>query len=142
MPIEHTHLVHIDEWLASGDGKRAEVQIARLLRGELPPGERAQLLLRRARARLLTERPEEALEDLQTSRALAPELWEQSDAQELLADSYFSRFEHAPLGFAERADTDRAREIYQSISERDPLYANLGWVMYQWGRVLLSENNV
>jgi tetratricopeptide (TPR) repeat protein len=142
MTIEHTQLIHIDQWLAAGDGKRAEVQIARLLRGELPPGERAQLLIRRARARLLTARPEEALEDLQTSRALAPVLWEQAEAQELLADSYFSRFEGAHFGFAERADTDRAREIYESIAERYPLYANLGWVMYQWGRVLLSENKV
>ncbi len=142
MTLERTQLVHIDEYLASGDGKRAEFQIARLLRGELPPGERAQLLLRRARARLLIERPDEAIEDLQTSRALVPELWEQPDVQELLADSYFSQFELAPLGFAERTDADHAREVYQSIAERYATYANLGWVMYQWGRVLLSENRV
>jgi tetratricopeptide (TPR) repeat protein len=142
MTLEQTQLLQIDEYLTSGDGKRAEFQIARLLRDELPPVERAQLLVRRARARLLTERPDEALEDLQTSRALAPELWNQPVVQELLADAYFSRFELAPLGFADRADSDRARDIYQFIAEQHPTYANLGWVMYQWGRVLLSENRV
>ncbi len=142
MTLDSAQLAQIDDTLTAGDGKRAEFQIARLLRGELPPEERAQLLLRRARARLLSNRPDEALEDLQTAHALAPALWESSSTQELLADAYFSRFELAPLGFAERADADHARQIYQSIAERDPTYPNLGWVMYQWGRVLLSENKV
>src|SRR5664279_4928896 len=123
----------IDETLAVGDGKRAEFLIARLLRGELPPAECAQLLQRRARARILTGRPDEALEDLQTSRALMPDLWARSEAQELLADAHFSRFELAPVGFAERSDADRARTIYDSIATSDPIYPNLGWVMYQWG---------
>jgi tetratricopeptide (TPR) repeat protein len=39
-------------------------------------------------------------------------------------------------------DAVRARAIYDAIATRDPKYANLGWVHYQWGRVLLSENNV
>ncbi len=142
MTLEQTQLAQIDECLMVGDGKRAEFQIARLLRSELPPPDRANLLLRRARARLMTERPDEALEDLQTGRALAPEAWEQPDVQELLADAYFSRFELAPVGFAERADADRAKEIYRVITEQHPTYPNIGWIMYQWGRVLLSENMV
>src|SRR5262249_41233104 len=62
--------------------------------------------------------------------------------QELLGDAYFSRFELAPVGFAERSDTEQARACYEGIAGRDPNYPNLGWVMYQWGRVLLSEDKV
>ncbi len=142
MVHDRSQLAQIDQWIASGDGKRVEIQIARLLRSNLPPAERAQLLVRRARARLLMQRPDEVLEDLQTARALVPELWDQSEVQELLGDAHFSRFELAPLGFTDRADTDHARACYESITHNDPGYANLGWVMYQWGRVLLSENKV
>jgi tetratricopeptide (TPR) repeat protein len=60
--------------------------------------------------------------------------------QELVADAHFHRFVLAPVGFAERADADRAREMYQKIAQDDPNYVNLGWILYQWGRVLLSEN--
>jgi tetratricopeptide (TPR) repeat protein len=142
MAIDNRQLSQIDNWLVSGDPKRAETQIARMLRTEHPPTERAVLMLRRARARLLLERPDEALEDLQTMHALAPDQWERSDVQELLGDAYFTRFELAPLGFAERADAVKARAAYEGIEVRDPLYENLGWVLYQWGRVLLTEGNV
>ncbi|MEP7289832.1 MAG: tetratricopeptide repeat protein [Chloroflexota bacterium] len=142
MMLDSKQLAQIDQWLATGDARRAETQIARLLRNDFPPLDRAQLLTRRAKARILLERPDEALEDLQTMRALAPELWEQPNVQELLGDAYFSRFELAPVGFAERADAVLARTIYEGIATRDPNYGNLGWVLYQWGRVLLSENNV
>jgi tetratricopeptide (TPR) repeat protein len=142
MMIDRSQLLQIDQSLAAREGKRAEFQIARLLRSTLPSADRAQLLLRRARARLLTERPDEALEDLQTCHALAPELRDQPDVLELMADAHFSRFELAPVGFAERADADHARDLYGLIAQQHPNYANLGWVMYQWGRVLLSENKV
>ncbi len=140
--MTHAQFVQIDQWLATGDGKRAEIQIARLLRSDLEPQERAELLLRRARARILSERPDEAIEDLQTAHALLPEWWEHSDVQELLGDAYFSRFEQAPIGFADRADAERAMECYRYITEHDPDYHNLGWIMYQWGRVLLSGDRV
>src|SRR5437764_9135312 len=142
MTVEQKQLTQIDQWLDSGDAKRAEAQIARLLRSDCTPSERAELLLRRARARVFTARPDEAIEDLQTLRALMPDLWERSEVQELLGDAYFSRFELAPVGFAERSDAVRARVCYESITERDPNYANMGWVMYQWGRILLTEDNV
>src|SRR5438132_13806224 len=88
--LTQTQLTQIDHWLTAGDGKRAEVQIARLLRGDLASVERADLLLRRARARILAERPDEALEDLHTVHALTPDWWDRSDVQELLGDAYFS----------------------------------------------------
>ena len=137
-----TQFMQIDKWLSAGDIKRAEVQIAKLLRGETTPAERAELFLRRARARVVSERPDEALEDLQTCRALAPALWELPTTQELLGDAHFSRFELAPVGFAERADTDRAMACYKAIEREHPTYPNMGWVMYQWGRILLSEDKV
>src|SRR5262245_46921639 len=135
-----TQLTQIDKWLSAGDVKRAEVQIAKLLRGEMTPTERGELFLRRARARIVAERPDEALEDLQTCRALVPALWETPSTQELLGDAHFSRFELAPVGFAERADTDQALACYQAIEHDHPAYPNMGWVMYQWGRILLSED--
>src|SRR5437016_5790981 len=123
MAREQKQIQQIDQWLATGDAKRAEAQIVRLLRADLPPAERAQLLLRRTRARILLERPNEALEDLQTARALIPDVWERTDVQELLGDAYFSRFELAPVGFAERPDAIRARAVFEAIDERDPNYA-------------------
>src|SRR5258708_6390233 len=142
MTVDQKQLAQIDQWLDSGDAKRAEAQIARLLRSDCSPAERAELLLRRARTRVFTARPDEAIEDLQTLHALMPDLWERSEVQELLGDAYFSRFELAPVGFAERSDAVRARVCYQSIEERDPNYANMGWAMYQWGRILLTEDNI
>jgi tetratricopeptide (TPR) repeat protein len=142
MAIDQKQLSQIDRWLSVGDLKKAEAQIARLLRMSHPPAERAVLMLRRARARVLLERPDEALEDLQTLHALTPDQWERSDVQELLGDAYFTRFELAPLGFAERADAVKARAAYEGIEVRDPAYENLGWVLYQWGRILLTEGNI
>ena len=142
MALDPKQLAQIDGWMATGDPKRAETQVARLLRGDVSAQERAQLLFRRARARILLERPEEALEDLQTLRALDSTLATGSSVLELLADANFARFELAPVGFAERSDAIRARELYEAIERSDPNYTNLGWVLYQWGRVLLSEGNV
>src|SRR4051812_39705442 len=93
MARDQKQVRQIDQWLSTGDAKRAETQIVRLLRADQAPIDRAHLLLMRARARILLERPDEALEDLQTMRALAPDLWERTDVQELLGDAYFSRFE-------------------------------------------------
>jgi tetratricopeptide (TPR) repeat protein len=142
MASDPKQIKQIEKWLGTGEAKRAENQIVRLLRADLPATDRAQLLLLRARARIVLARPDEALEDLQTMRALASELWSRTDVQELLGDAYFSRFELAPVGFAERPDAVRARAIYESIEINTPNYENMGWVLYQWGRVLLSENNV
>src|SRR5258708_15614891 len=142
MSLDQKQLTQIDQWLEAGDPKRAEAQIARMLRSDCSASERAELLLRRARTRVLTSRPDEAIEDLQTLHALTPDLWEQAEVQELLGDAYFSRFELAPVGFAERSDAIRAKALYEGITVRDPNYANLGWVMYQWGRVLLTEDKV
>src|SRR5438552_18591457 len=109
MGVDQKQRTRIDRRSGTGDPRRAEAQIARLLRSDCSPSERAELLLRRARTRVLTSRPDEAIEDLQTLHALTPDLWERSEVQELLGDAYFSRFELAPVGFAERSDAVRAK---------------------------------
>jgi tetratricopeptide (TPR) repeat protein len=55
-----------------------------------------------------------------------------------MGDIYFARFELAPVGFADRADTEMAMGYYrQALQETHP---NAGWVHYQTGRLLLSRN--
>jgi len=135
-------LQQIDALLRTNEIKKAEVLIAKHLRADPPPEARAQLLLRRARARLIGQHPDDALEDIQTARALQPEIAENPEVLELLGDIYFGRFELSPVGFAERSDADRALDLYQQIINSFPDYENIGWVFYQKGRVLLTANRV
>ena len=69
-----TQFGEIDHALLSNDIKRAEVAIARFLRRKNSTQERAELLFRRAQTRLLSARPDDALEDLETGLALQPDL--------------------------------------------------------------------
>jgi tetratricopeptide (TPR) repeat protein len=132
----------IDELLNKREIKRAEVLIAKALRGELVPKAWAQMMVQRARARLLSARPEDALDDLFAARAASPQLADQPDWLELLGDCYFARFELASVGFADRHDTALAIDTYTQILNRFPAYENLGWIYYQMGRVLLTDNKV
>lgn len=131
----------IEQFLEAGNIKKAEVQIAKLLREDPDPALRARLLCLRARARLIGLHPDDALEDIQTARALDPALAETPETLELLADIYFARFELSPVGFAERADADNALALYERIISEFPDYQNMGWVLYQKGRVHLSAGN-
>lgn len=128
----------IDDLLSRREIKKAEVQIAKQLRSDPSPKLRAELLLRRARARLIGQHPDDTLEDIQTARALAPDLAELPRVLELLADTYFARFELSAIGFTERNDADQALALYQRILDTTPDYENAGWILYQKGRVLLS----
>lgn len=130
----------VEDLLARRDLKKAEVQIARSLRAPLTPLERARMLIYRARTRLLSARPDDALDDVQSARALAPDHLDTAPTFELLGDCYFARFELASVGFADRNDTAQAIHVYQQIRDQFPDYENLGWVFYQMGRVLLTEN--
>lgn len=131
-------LQQIDSLLDARELKKAEVLIARQLRAEPSVTLRADLLLRRARARLIGLHPDDALEDILTARALEEERGDTPEVLELLADSYFARFELSPVGFAERGDAEQALAKYQEIITHHPDYENSGWVYYQLGRVLLS----
>jgi tetratricopeptide (TPR) repeat protein len=132
----------IEEYLSNREAKKAEVIIARMLQSEHSHVEQAQILIYRARAKLFTVRPESAIDDLLKARNLAPDLFDQPATLELLADCYFARFELSTVGFTDRNDAHQAETIYLSIAESFPHYPNVGWVYYQMGRVLLTDNRV
>ncbi|MCC6613369.1 MAG: tetratricopeptide repeat protein [Anaerolineae bacterium] len=132
-------LVLIDELLGAGDLKRAEVQIAKLMRAELDPATQVQTYLLRARARLLGARPEDALDDLNVARTLTKDPKRQVQIDVLAADAWFARFELASVGFADRAHALRAYETYRQIVSDHPDDDQLGWVYYQMGRVCLTD---
>jgi len=131
----------IRENLDKHDVKKAEVLIAKLLRLALEPEQRAQILIERARTRLLNTRPEDALTDLQEAHSISGNLVTPL-ALELLGDCYFARFEIATVGFADRSDTAQAENAYREIIARFPDYDNLGWIYYQLGRVLATRMSV
>jgi len=130
----------IDDLLLKREIKKAEVLIARCLRATLPAEERAQVLLSRAHARLLGARPDDALDDLRQVRSLAALMFEEPEVLQLLGDGHFARFELASVGFADRQDAVQAEATYRQILEHFPDYENLGWVYYQLGRVLLTDD--
>ncbi|MBK8026013.1 MAG: tetratricopeptide repeat protein [Chloroflexi bacterium] len=129
----------VESLLAKRDYKRAEVQIARALRSSLDTIDRVHLLLMRSRVRLKTGRVDEALIDLQKVQALNHDMFSEPVVLELYADCHLLRFEMATVGFADRTDIARAREIYERILETASNYRNTGWIHYQLGRVLLTE---
>lgn len=128
-------------FITTRDIKKAEIMITRLLRSPLTSHQLAQALLHRARIRLLSARPDDALDDVKTlinttPNPVNPELLE------LMADCYLLRFELAPAGFAERQDIQRASDIYTQLAADFPQYDNLGWVYYQHGRAALILDKV
>lgn len=133
----------IDLMLAKDEVKKAEVLIAKLLRTDiLTNDDLAALLVYRARTRLLSARPEDALNDLSTVDSINPTLSETAPILELKGDCHLARFELASLGFADRNDTRIAEEIYLKVVDRFPKYNNIGWVYYQLGRVCVTVNDV
>ena len=138
--IEQFHI--IDDLLTRREIKKAEVLIARYIRLDLTPRHRTQMLILRARARLLGGRVDDALDDLQKARTLHPETLEEPETLEIIGDTHFARFELASVGFADRQDTAKALEAYEQILANHPHYDNLGWILYQKGRVLLTESQV
>jgi tetratricopeptide (TPR) repeat protein len=129
----------IREHVATRDIKKAEVNISKLLRLDLSPDVIDELHMLRAKTRLFSARPEEALDDLAQIRRSALSPNEHIHLIELEADCYFARFELASPGFADRQHLQQSLERYQSIIDQHPNYENLGWVLYQKGRVLLTN---
>ena len=132
----------IDNLLLKKDIKKAEVMIARQLRSDLSLQGRARMFLLRARARLFSARVDDALDDLNKARSLIPEQFETPPNLELLGDTHFARFELASVGFADRHNTEAALAAYETILSSYPHYDNMGWVYYQKGRLLLTENRI
>lgn len=130
----------IDVLLTQRNVKKAEVIIAKLLRADQSEQQQARLLIRRARTRLLNGRPEGAIHDLREADQLAAEEVSYPENQELLADCYFARFELSSVGFTDRNDALQAQQLYESIRDNHPEYHNLGWILYQLGRIYLTDN--
>lgn len=126
--------------LDRGQVKKAEVAIAKEMRATPPGASPSELLTLRARAKLYTSRPEGAIDDLNRARALAPSVAQDPAWLELLADSHLSRFELSTVGLVERADIQQAETLYRSLLDDYPEYGNIGWVMYQLGRLLAINN--
>jgi tetratricopeptide (TPR) repeat protein len=130
----------IEDLLNQREIKKAEVVIAKALRTHTTPPYQAQILALRARARLLSARPDDGLADLREVRALLGD--ETPALLELWGDCHFARFELATAGFADRADTAAAQSTYLHILQTYPDYGNTGWVYYQLGRIHLTQNQV
>ncbi|NJO83365.1 MAG: hypothetical protein HC828_11460 [Blastochloris sp.] len=106
----------LDALLTKRALKKAEVLIARWLRGTLPADERARILILRARVRLFGGRVDEALLCLQQARVhLTGDDFDTPETLELLGDCYFARYELASVGFADRADAAQALQTYDRI---------------------------
>lgn len=135
-----TTLHDIDLALGKRDVKRAEVILARHLRSGLAPNERAEALITRARVRLVSGRPDDALADLRDAAGLIPGCPESPVYLELRADCHLARFELASVGFADRNDTAQATRDYAKLDELAPDWPNRGWTHYQRARIALSED--
>jgi tetratricopeptide (TPR) repeat protein len=135
-------LQQIDHYLAIHEIKKADILIAKLLRQNPLPQNRAEILLRRARTRLLAARPDDAIDDLVTIRDELPGYIEPPVILELQGDCHFARFELASVGFADRNDTILARQFYEAVIDSYPPYNNLGWVYYQLARIFVSLGQV
>jgi tetratricopeptide (TPR) repeat protein len=129
--------------IAKRDIKKADVIIARLIKSNPPQKDLSMLYMYRARTRLFAGRPDDAINDLNLVQTLNPEYVSQSEQfLEVWGDAHFSRFELASVGFSDRGDTLRALEAYTKIVDNFPAYPNLGWIYYQQGRILLTQNDI
>jgi tetratricopeptide (TPR) repeat protein len=131
----------IEDFLARNEIKKAEIAIAKHLRSELSAADQARILVYRARARLRSARPAEAIDDLLSAREFSQELFEKPETLELLGDAYLARFEMASVGFADRSDTAQASQYFEHIANHFPNYSNRGWVNYQLGRIALTDSS-
>lgn len=135
-------ITEIEQLLSNGEVKKAEIRLAQLMRVEMSDSERSQVLLLRARAKLLGEHADEAIEALKQATEHNPELAQSSSFQELMGDCYFAHFEQASIGFADRNDMLRARDIYETLLQQTPSYLNRGWVYYQLGRIAIALDEI
>lgn len=129
--------------IARREIKRADVLIARLLRSYLTWNDETELLLLRVEARIVSERPEDALQDIQALKSRFGALHDiPPSVRQLEADAFLLRYEMALVGFADKSDIRAARDIYEIILQQYPHYDNAGWVHYQLGRSALMVANV
>lgn len=136
-------LRQIQSYLDNRDIKRAENLIAKSLRADPDKEMRASLLLARSRLKLLAQKPDDVLRDVeQAVELLSINPQDRPQIRELIADSLLMRYETALVGFMEKSDLLRAKEHYLEIMGSHPDYENLGWIYYQIGRVSLILTDV
>lgn len=141
--ISDAQLEAVDQAIQSNDLRKAEVLIAKALRTDNLNGEgRALMLLRRARARLASGRPDDALGEIEEVLTMRPTLRDESAVKMLLGDIYFAKFALAEFGFADRNHSEIAMGHYNDIIQHDPTFDNVGWIYYQRGCIHLSANDV
>lgn len=128
----------IERMLSNGEVKKAEVRLTQLMRSDVGDTERSELLLLKARAKLLGGHADEAIEALRSAAQHNVELQYSSAFQELMGDCYLARFEQASLGFADRSDLLRAQQVYVAVLQQATTYLNRGWVYYQLGRIAIA----
>ena len=126
----------IEAHLERNDGRKADVTATRLLRQLTSSGQIARAKFLRAKARILLNLPESALDDLNDLQNDLVLDGHDVLLTEMRADALFMRFELAQVGFADRRDLLEARCLYRRILDETPDYDNTGWVSYQLGRVL------
>ncbi len=141
--IQDAQLEAVDLAILSNDLRKAEVLIAKALRTDNLNGEtRALILLRRARARLASGRPDDALGEIEEVLTIRPALKDFADVKMLLGDIYFAKFALAEFGFADRNHSDIALRYYDDIIAQEPTFENIGWVYYQRGCIYLSDHKL
>lgn len=133
-------LAKIESFIENREIKKAEAELARLMRSNPDAEMQAELLQQRARLRLMAARIEDSMNDLGELRKMKPAAFEKPELMSLLADVYLARFEADTLGFAKKEDLRNAQNLYQSIINQHSQFPNLGWVYYQHGRALLMED--
>lgn len=132
----------IEEQIARGEIKKAEITLARLLRSASSDQEIAESLIYRARLRLITDRPDEALADLKTAQERNQAIFAKNpELTSLFADAHLTQFEQSQVGFADRSDITEAQTLYHTIMEKFPDYDEMGWITYQLGRIALIKND-
>lgn len=136
------NLATVWQLIQQGDIKRAEVAVTRWIRASKSDQGLAEAYLARAHCKLLSERPQEALEDWDLAFLSDPDVAQFPKALEIRADAHFALYEMSSVGFAGSEEQYTSTKLYHQLITDFPSDANRGWWHYQLGRVLLSANRI
>jgi len=136
-------LTEIHELIANKDFRRAEIVIKKALKRDLNIVDRTSLLIYFYKNRLQQIRYDDVISHINETYSDLNQLEhipakQQIVLKEALADAYLMRFENALVGFASKIDIESAKQLYEQIIHSETTYDNIGWIYYQYGRVLLA----
>ena len=140
--VSNENLAAIWQLIQQGDIKRAEVVVSRWIRESNTDQGLAEAYLARAHCKLLSERPQEALEDWDQAFLCDSEVSQFPKALEIRADAHFALYEMSSVGFAGSEEQITSTRLYHQLITDFPSDTNRGWWHYQLGRVLLSANRI